>query len=104
MNQEQLNSLCEAYQNVDGMTLHDGDPGNLGDNDSGITKVGLSWGGAVGGVMSATGSFPAVPPGEYPFAGLWDGTVFIEGVEVNLVVSDTIPVDVTVEHHAQVRS
>lgn len=103
MNQDQLNALCAAFQNVDGITLHTDVPGNTGANDSGITKVSLVWGDPVTGVMSGTGTFPTVPAGEYPYVGLWDGTVFIESVQVNLVVSETIPVTITVEHHAQVR-
>jgi len=35
---------------------------------------------------------------------LWDGTVFIEAIQINLVTSQTIPVTVTVEHHAKVRT
>ena len=103
MNQDQLNTLCSAYGNVDGVTLHTDDPGNTGANDSGITKVGLTWGTPVTGVMSATGTFPSVPVGEYPWAGLWDGTVFIDKVAINLVVTQTIPFYLTVEHHAKVR-
>ena len=103
MNQDQLNTLCESYQNIDGMTLHTDDPGNLGSNDSGIDLAALTWSDAVTGVMSATGTFTEVPAGEYPYVGLWDGEVFIESVALNLVVSQTIPVYVTVEHHAKER-
>lgn len=101
MNQTQLNTLCDAYRNVDGITLHDGETGNTGENDSGITKASLSWGDTVTGSMAATGAFASVPPGDYPYAGLWDGDVFIESVAINLVVSQTIPVYITVEHHAR---
>lgn len=104
MNQTQLNLACESYQNVDGMTLHTDNPGNIGSNDSGITKESLVWADAVTGVMSATASFDSVPAGEYPWAGLWDGDVFIEGIQINLVTSQTIPVYLTVEHHAKVRA
>lgn len=104
MNQDQLNKASESYNNVDGMTLHTDHPGNTGANDSGITKVSLSWSTPVTGVMQATGTFPTVPPGEYPYAGLWDGTVFIEAVPINLVVTETIPLYLTVEHHAKERN
>lgn len=103
MNQTQLNQLCESYQNIDGMTLHTDDPGNLGANDSGLDKATLTWSDAVSGVMSATGTFAEVEAGDYPYAGLWDDDVFIEAVSLNLVVSQTIPVYVTVEHHAKER-
>ena len=104
MNQDQLNTLCEAYQNVDGATLHEDYPGNTGANDSGITKVALSWSDAVTGEMKATATFPTVPAGEYPWAGLWDGTVFIEAVAINLVVTQTIPFYLTVRHYARERA
>lgn len=103
MNQDQINTLCQAYQNIDKMSLHTADPGNTGANDSGITKVALSWSDPVAGVMSATGTFTEVESGTYTHAGLWDDTVFIEGVAINLVVSQTIPVYLTVEHHVKER-
>lgn len=105
MNQDQLNLACASFQNVDGATLHTDHPGNTGANDSGITKVSLTaWPDPVTGVMSADAPFPSVPAGEYPYLGLWDGTVFIEAIQINLVTSQTIPVTVTVEHHAKVRT
>lgn len=103
MNQDQLNTLCTAYQNVDKMSLHTGDPGNLGANDSALDHASLSWSDPVNGVMSATGEFEDVPAGTYTHAGLWDDTVFVEAVALNLVVAGTIPVSVTVEHHAKER-
>lgn len=103
MNQDQLNKAAESYNNVDGFTLHEGDPGNTGANDSGISKATLTWGDSVTGVMAATALFDEVPPGEYPFGGLWDGAVFIEKVPLNLKISQTIPLAVRVEHHAKVR-
>ena len=104
MNQAELNSLTEAYNNVDGMTLHTDDPGNTGANDAGLGTESLTWSSAIGGVMSATASFTDVPAGTYPYAGLWDDDVFIEGVPLTLVVVDPIPVHVTVEHHAKART
>jgi hypothetical protein len=103
MNSAQLNLLCGAYQNVDKMSLHTGDPGSNGANDSGITKATLSWGTPVDGVMSATATFASVPAGNYPYVGLWDGAVFIEGFAFNVVTSQTIPLYVTVQHHAKER-
>lgn len=103
MNQDQLNKASESYQNVDGFTLHTADPGNTGANDSGITKATLTWGDPVTGVMSATGTFSNVPAGDYPYGGLWDGDVFIEAIALNLVTTQTIPLYVTVEHHAKER-
>lgn len=103
MNQDQLNKASESYNNIDGMTLHTDDPGNTGANDSGITKSALTWGSAVTGVMTATATFTTVPAGEYPWGGLWDGTVFIEKVALNLAPTQTIPLAVRVEHHAKVR-
>lgn len=104
MNVDQLNLLCEAYQNIDKMSLHTGDPGDNGANDSGISKATLTWGDAAAGVMSTTGTFAEVTAGTYTHVGLWDNTVFIEGLPLNVVVADTIPVYVTVEHHAKVRA
>ena len=103
MNQDQLNTLCEAYGNVDGVTLHTDNPGNTGDYDSGIAKETLTWGTPITGVMSATAAFDAVPAGDYPYAGVWAGAVFIEAVPINLVTTETIPFYLTIEHHAKVR-
>lgn len=103
MNQDQLNLACESFQNVDGVTLHTDDPGNTGENDSGITKEALSWGDAVTGVMEATATFDDVPAGSYPWAGLWDGTVFIDKMYINFNPSHTMPLYLTVQHHAKVR-
>ncbi len=104
MNQDQLNKHCAAYNNVDGVTLHTDYPGNTGEYDSGIPKESLSWSDPVTGVMSATADFDSVPPGEYPYAGLWDGAVFIEALPINLVVGPVaIPFHLTVEHHSKER-
>lgn len=106
MNQDQLNKHCLAYNNIDGVTLHTDNPGNTGANDSGVAKATLSaWSTPVTGIMHATASFDSVPAGEYPYIGLWDGTVFIEGQPLNLVVGPVaIPVTVMVEHHAKERT
>lgn len=105
MNQDQLNKHCAAYNNIDGATLHTDHPGNTGANDSGVAKEPFSaWPDPVTGVMSATADFDSVPPGEYPYAGVWDGSVFIEAVAINLVVGPVaIPFHFTLEHHAKVR-
>lgn len=104
MNQEQLNKSCQSYQNIDGLTLHTGDPGNIGANNSGVTKAALAWGDPVTGVMSATGTFSNVPAGDYPYGGLWDGSVFIEAVKLNLKTTQTLgTLTVQVEHHVKER-
>lgn len=104
MNQDQLNKSCESYQNVDGFTLHTDDPGNTGANDSGITKASLTWGDPVTGVMGAAATFTDVPVGEYPWGGLWDGTVFIEAVPLNLTTFQVLStLTVKVEHHVKER-
>lgn len=102
--QEQLNKHCEAYQNTDGVTLHTGFPGNTAANDSGIAKEALSaWPDAVTGVMSAQAVFDAVPPGDYPYAVVWDGTTPIEVLQIDFHPTTTMPLTVVVEHHAKER-
>lgn len=104
LNQDQLNKHCEAYQNVDGVTLHTDFPGNTAENDSGITKEALTaWPDPVTGVMSAKAVFDTVPAGDYPYAVTWDGTVPIEVVYINFHPVTTMPLTLVVEHHAKER-
>lgn len=105
LNQDQLNLHCAAYQNVDGVTLHTDYPGNTAANDSGITKEPLSaWPDPVTGVMSAAATFDEVPPGDYPYAVTWDGSVPIEVLAINFHPTTTMPLTVVVEHHAKERA
>lgn len=102
--QAQLNKHCEAYQNVDGVTLHTDFPGNTAANDSGITKATLgTWPDAVTGLMTNYATFASVPAGEYPYAVTWDGTAWVEVIEINLVTTQTIPLTVQLDHYAKVR-
>lgn len=80
MNVDQLNTLCAAYGNVDGLSIHTAsgvDSSNrIGDVES------VSWDSPAGGVMSASVTFPEVS-GEPKFLRAWDGAVFVEEFPIN---------------------
>lgn len=100
----QLNTLCEALQNIDTVTLHTADPGNIGDNDSGETPQTLTWSTPARGGMRATATFTAVPAGTYTHAGLWDGAVFIHSRPLNVTLPAAQDLRVLVEFGVEVKS
>lgn len=88
----QLNTVCTSLQNIDKVSLHTGDPGNTGANDSGETKQTLTWSTPSQGMMKATATFEDVE-GTFTHIGLWDNDVFIEGRTLNVslpVVQDLV--------------
>ncbi|MCK9468671.1 MAG: hypothetical protein M0Q49_04580 [Porticoccaceae bacterium] len=80
MNVDQLNTLCAAYGNVDGLSIHTAsgvDSSNrIGD------VVAVSWSPPSAGAMSASVTFPGVT-GEPKFLRAWDGAVFVEEFPIN---------------------
>lgn len=100
----QLNLLCTALTNIDKVSLHTGDPGNLGDNDSGETKQTLTWSTPARGYMRATAMFLDVPAGTYTHVGLWDGTVFIHSRPLNVTIPSEQDLGVLVEFTVEAKS
>jgi hypothetical protein len=92
----QLNTVCAALQNIDKVSLHTGNPGNTGANDSGITKQTPTWTTPAGGSMKALVTFTNVS-GTFTHIGLWDGTVFIESRILNVTLPTTQDLKVLVE-------
>lgn len=98
----QLNTLCAAYGNVDGMSLHTAS-GTDTSNMLG-TKQSLAWGTPTNGVMSSTATFDDVT-GSVCFVRVWDGTVFIEEFPVNAGEGvDIVGQDVTVAIQHRVKA
>lgn len=92
----QLNTVCAALTNIDKVSLHTGDPGNTGENDSGETKQSLSWSTPSGGWMEATATFEGVS-GSFTHIGLWDDDVFIRAVPFGVVLPTSQTLIVVVE-------
>ncbi|OBB15453.1 hypothetical protein A5731_00345 [Mycolicibacterium conceptionense] len=76
----QLNTLCAAYGNVDGMSLHSAS--GVDESDMLGSKVALTWGTPAGGIMSATGEFESAS-GAVRFVRVWDGDLFVDEFPVN---------------------
>lgn len=76
----QLNTLCAAYGNVDGMSLHSAS--GTDDADMIGTKQALTWGTPTDGLMTSTATFTAVT-GSVCFVRVWDGATFIDEFSVN---------------------
>lgn len=77
----QLNTLCAAYNNVDGMSVHT-TSGVDTSNMLGV-KVALSaWSTPTGGIMTATATFDNIT-GAVCYVRVWDGTTFIDEFPVN---------------------
>lgn len=104
MQATQLNTLCTALTNIDKVSLHTADPGNIGDYDSGETKQTLTWSTPARGYMRATAMFSDVPAGTYTHVGLWDGTVFIHGRPLNVTLPDVQDLGILVEFTVEAKS
>lgn len=89
----QLNTACAAHQNINKVSLHTGDPGLTGANDSGATKQTITWSTPSGGWMKGTVTFTAVT-GTFTHIGLWVNSTFItsERLGVTLPSSQTLSV------------
>ena len=97
----QLNTLCDAYRNIDKASLHTANPGNTGDSDSEYAHVTVTWSSTQDGRMTALPTFPEVT-GSFTHVGLWDDDVFIEAVPCQ--ITDVVDQDVSIliEHKARV--
>jgi GrpB-like predicted nucleotidyltransferase (UPF0157 family) len=98
----QLNTLCDAYRNVDKASLHIADPGNTGDDDLGVTHADLTWSATQDGRMTALATFAGVTAAEITHVGLWDGAVFIEGRSCQM--DDIVDQDIILLIEHRVRS
>jgi hypothetical protein len=92
----QLNTVCTALQNIDKVSLHTGNPGNTGANDSGETKQTLSWSTPAVGTMKALVTFADVS-GTFTHIGLWENTTFIESRILNVTLPTAQDLKVLVE-------
>lgn len=99
----QLNALCAAYGNVDGMSLHTAS-GTDTSNMLG-SKVSLAaWGAPSNGVMSSSATFSDVT-GNLCYVRVWDATVFIEEFPVNAGAGvEVVGQDVTVAIQHRVKA
>lgn len=98
----QLNTLCAAYGNVDGMSLHTAS--GVDASDMLGSKESLTWNTPTAGVMSAAATFEDVT-GAVCFVRVWDGTTFIEEFSVNGGDGiDAVAQDVTVGIQHRVKS
>jgi hypothetical protein len=100
----QLNLMVTGLQNINKASLHTGDPGNLGDNDSGETKQTLVWSTPARGYMRATVEFVDVPAGTYTHVGLWDDSEFIHARPLNVTLPDPQNLRVLVEFTVEAKS
>lgn len=95
-----INSLCEAFTGqVDSVSLHTGNPGTTGANDSEYEHASLSWTTPSDGASVATADFDEVV-GDYPYIGLWEGETFRQGIELRAPISYTTgtPVSIMIAH------
>lgn len=99
----QLNTVVESLQNINQVTLHIGDPGNTGENDSGETPQTLTWSTPTGGWMKATATFTNVQ-GTFTHIGLWEDDVFIESRTLNVTLPTSQTLIVLVEFGVEVRA
>jgi hypothetical protein len=99
----QLNLACASLQNIDKVSLHTADPGNVGDYDSGETKQTLTWTTPSAGYMRATATFSDVT-GTFTHIGLWDNTVFIQGRPLNVVLPTEQDLVVLVEFTVDIKT
>lgn len=99
----QINLAVASFQNIDKVSLHTGDPGNTGANDSGETKQSLTWSTPAAGMMKAAATFANVT-GSFTHVGLWDDTVFIAGRPLNVVLPTAQDLIVLIEFSVEVTS
>lgn len=92
----QLNSVVAALNNIDTVSLHTGNPGNIGANESDYDRETLTWSTPSGGLMKATATFPGVV-GTFTHVGLWDGETFITSKVFNVTLPDEQDLLVLVE-------
>lgn len=97
----QLNTAVAAHTNINKLSLHTGDPGNIGDNDAGYAKQTLTWSAPSAGWMKATVTFEDVE-GVITHVGLWDDSVFVEKRSFNVTLPSPQTLVVLVELRAKV--
>jgi hypothetical protein len=102
VNPTELNLLATAFTNVDKCSLHTDDPGNTGDNDSGITHGTVTWSTPAAGYMYAVCEFASVT-GTFTHVGLWDDTVFISGHVYDVQIPTAQTLKVLIEFQARVK-
>lgn len=98
----QLNTLCAAYGNVDGMSLHTAS-GTDTSNMLGSKESLSAWSSPANGVMSSTATFDDVS-GLVCFVRVWDDTVFVEEFPVNAGAGVQVvdqPVTVAIQHRVK---
>lgn len=99
----QLNVVVASLQNINKVSLHTDDPGNIGANDSGETRRTLTWSTPAAGWMKATATFTDVS-GTFTHIGLWDDDVFITSRTLNVTLPTEQNLVVLVEFRVEVKS
>lgn len=100
MDSTQLNLAAASFQNIDKCSLHTADPGNTGDNDSGITHGTVTWSTTTAGYMYALVTFSSIS-GDFTHVGLWDGSVFIKGYPYEVSLPTAQDLKVLIEFEAK---
>jgi hypothetical protein len=92
-------SLCEAYTDrVDSVSLHTGNPGTTGADDSAVPHEDLSaWSEPDDGLSTASASFDDLT-GEYSWIGLWDGDTFVQGIPCTINYTAATDIVILVTH------
>ena len=97
----QLNTLCDAYRNINKASLHTDAAGNTGENDSEYAHVTVTWSSTLDGRMTALPTFENVT-GTFVEVGLWDDDVFIESLPCQMTDVVDQDISVLIEHQARV--
>lgn len=96
------NALAQAYVDlIDHVSLHSGDPGTTGANETGITRAAITWGTPVAGVVDSTTASFVIPSGTtvITHVGLWGSSVFIDSFGNNVTFTSGTTYTFTVRHN-----
>jgi hypothetical protein len=100
----QLNTLCETLQSITQISLHDGEPGYLGDNETEVDRQEPSWSTPAGGAMKALVTFEEVS-GTFTHVGMWDADDnFVHSRILNVELPTPQDLKVLVEFSVGVKS
>lgn len=100
MHAQQLNLGATSFTNINKMSLHDGDPGNTGENDSGETHQTITWSTPAAGYMRALCTFSDVS-GTFPYVGFWDDDMFITAKPLGVTLPSAQPLTVYAEFQSK---
>jgi hypothetical protein len=93
--------LCEAYTtHVDHLSLHTGDPGSTGANDSAVPHAALEWSDAADGLSTALAELSGIT-GDLTHIGLWEGATFRQGIPCPISYTATVDLAILVTHRVE---